>query len=183
LSHHSHTETPARSLRWVPWVDALGIWLSAICIVHCALTPLVLLVLPLLGSHDFDLFARFGLATVGVVGVGIGTWLHNNKSALPLLVLALALFGTLGGFELVSGDHPPAALEFGVGLLASFALMGAHALNTRACRESDHDCPPGRWFADGLWPTARRGFDRGFWVALAFAGGLHAAAIGFAMQL
>jgi hypothetical protein len=182
LSRHSHTEAPTLPLRWVPWVDTLGIWLSAICIVHCALTPLILLALPLLASHEFDVFARSGLALVGVSGVGIGTWLHKNKSALPLLALAVALFLSLGAFEVLLGHHPAPAVEFGVGLVASFALMGAHALNTRACRDSDHDCAPGRWFADGFWSTERPTLDRGFLIALAFAGGLHAAVLGFAMQ-
>lgn len=181
MARHVHAEGSAQSLRWVPWIDTLGVWLSAVCIVHCALTPLVLLALPLLATHEFDLLARFGLVTVGVVGVGVGTWLHRNRAALPLLGLALALFGALGAYELTTGMHPPAAADFGGGLLASFALMGAHALNTRACRDSDHDCPPGRWFAAGLWSTERRVFDRGFLLALAFAGGLHAAALGFAV--
>jgi hypothetical protein len=142
----------------------------------------LLLALPLLGSHEFDVWVRSLLAALGVSGVGLGTVLHKNRNALLPLGLALVLFTTLALLEVLTGQHPPLAVDYGLGVVGSFALMTAHALNTRACRESSHDCAPGRWFADGLWPTQRPRVDQGFLVALAFAGGLHAILIGFAVQ-
>jgi hypothetical protein len=157
--------------------------LSALCMVHCALTPLLILAWPLVGSHDFDAVTRLALAGLGLSGVGLGTWLHRNHKAVAPLCVALVSFVSLAVYEAITGHHPAFAFEFGLGLLGSFALMGAHALNTRACRESDHDCAPGRWFADSLWACRRPRLDRGFMIAVAFAGGLHAALFGIALQL
>lgn len=125
------------SNRWVRFIDTLGIWLSALCVVHCALTPVLIVALPVIASHEFDLLARSVLAGIGVLGVGLGTWMHRNLRAIPLLLAALVLFAGLGLFELVTGQHPDGRWELGLGIVASFALMGAHTLNTRACRDSD----------------------------------------------
>jgi hypothetical protein len=182
-AHPSIRSAQTSKLPWLRLVDGAGIWLSFLCLVHCAATPVLVLALPLLAGHEFDLGVRSLLAALGVCGVGIGALVHRNWGALLPLALALSTFGALAAIELVTGQHPPRALDFGLGGFASFALMTAHALNTRACSESDHDCAPGRWFADGVWPTRRSGLDRSFLVALAFAGALHATLIGLAGQL
>jgi hypothetical protein len=182
LSAHSHSHVhPGERLRWLRVVDTLGIWLSAACVVHCAATPLLIALLPLVSTHEFEGFARLGLASLGLVGVGIGALLHKNLKALPLLGVAFVLFMGLAVAEHWTHFHHSARLEFALSALGSFALMGAHALNSKACRDSEHECAPGRWFADGLWGSRSRTESR-FWIALLFAGGLHVFGLGFALQ-
>lgn len=173
----AHRHSDAGRLPWVRRLDALGIGLSALCIVHCALTPVLILVVPFFASHEFDEVVRLGLMTLGLAGVGLGAYLHRNLASVPLLVVASSLFLTLAiffGHEAHGAGELPRRPELLLSVLASFALMGAHALNTRACRDSEHECSPGQWFADGVW-SGRDRSARGFWIALAFASGLHVA--------
>jgi hypothetical protein len=121
---HSHFPTQ----RWLPRLDRFAIVLSAICAVHCALTPLLLLGLPLIASHDFERGMRLVLAVLGLVAVGIGTTLHRSWRAAVLLALGLIVFV---GLEW-SGVHGP--VELALSFIAASLLVGAHVFNTLACR-------------------------------------------------
>lgn len=36
------------------WADKIGIWLSAVCLVHCLVTPVIVLLVPLLAVLSYD---------------------------------------------------------------------------------------------------------------------------------
>jgi hypothetical protein len=115
-------------LPWLPNLDRLAIALSVLCAVHCVLTPLVLVGLPLLGSHEFESGMRLILGCLGVLAVGLGALSHRNWRAAPLLALGLILFV---GLEL-SGIH--GGIESAFSVLAAGFLIAAHVQNWLLCR-------------------------------------------------
>jgi hypothetical protein len=106
----------------------MAIVLSALCAVHCAVTPLLLLGLPLIATHDFERGMRLFLALVGLLAVGIGTLLHRTWRAALLLGAGLAVIAWLEITQL----HGPE--EVVLSLLAAALMVGAHVYNTIACR-------------------------------------------------
>lgn len=112
---------------WLSRLDTVAIGLSGLCAIHCAALPLVMLLLPFLGSHEFEGTLRWALAAMGIVGIGIGALTHRNYRALPLLLVALVILA-VGEFV----GHGP--LEIFTSIAASICLVRAHWLNTIACR-------------------------------------------------
>lgn len=117
------------------WIDQLGIVLSALCAVHCAVTPLLLMVFPFASGEGAESVFRTGVLGLGIFGVGLGAVLHRNTRAfLPLgaavvLAVVLEVSGVLGVAELL--------LSLGI----SVGLITAHVLNTRACANTPgHHC-------------------------------------------
>ncbi len=121
-------------------LDALGMTMSGLCAVHCALTPVLALVLPLLGAHETEEGFRVGLAALGLLSVGGGVLLHRNVRAVPWLVGALATFIVMALSKL------PLGAEVGLSILASAALITAHRINSSACRNR---CPETHCGTDG----------------------------------
>jgi hypothetical protein len=109
-------------------LDRVAIVLSALCAVHCALTPLLLLGLPLLGSHEFERGMRLILGTLGLIAVGTGVLLHRNWRAAPFLALGLLGFA---GLELY-GVH--GRVEAVLSVVAAGFLITAHVQNWLLCR-------------------------------------------------
>lgn len=119
-------------------LDACGALLSGACAVHCALTPLLITALPALASHGAETGLRRVLILLGIVGVGLGAWVHKSRDALlPLgaaITLALA-------FEL---HWVNLAIEVFPSMLLSACLITAHALNSRACHKKSLCCAADR---------------------------------------
>jgi MerC mercury resistance protein len=120
------TPSPARS-SLIPGLDRLGIWLSAGCAVHCAVTPVLLLVAPVLGSALFENTLRLVLVSLGVGAVLWGIVSHRSLRALPWLLAAVALFVWL----VLHHETPHEAL---LSVFASTLLIGAHWTNLRVAR-------------------------------------------------
>lgn len=120
--------------------DKLGISASAICILHCLSTPLLMLSLPAFSqffSHGmFHLIVVAIVFPVAVVALWMGYRLHHLTQmlwigALGLFSLCLAMI-----FELQNLGGP-ATLTM---ILAGILLSAAHLLNLRACRRA-HGSP------------------------------------------
>ena len=80
--------------------DRIGMWASLVCAVHCALLPLVLALLPMLGLGALDLVdidqAFVVFATVlGVTTLALGYRRHRAFGAWALLLPGLALVSQL----------------------------------------------------------------------------------------
>ncbi|WP_161596870.1 MerC domain-containing protein [Chitinophaga vietnamensis] len=115
-------------------LDALGIGASLLCAIHCALLPLLMTVLPLLGAAIFENatveYALLGASfLIGCLALGRGYW-RTHRRLLPLLLFA-------GGFSLLVFGHfmhagnwiPPVIITVG-----AVAIITAHLLNLRHCR-------------------------------------------------
>ena len=116
-------------------LDALGIGASLACAVHCALLPLLLTVLPLLGSHMLEnkkleyglLFFSF---LAGSVALGRGYFRYHRRS-MPLLVFATGFILLLTGHLLPEGSCWGPAVIFP----GAAGITGAHILNMRRSRQ------------------------------------------------
>lgn len=126
-------------------LDRAGATASFLCAIHCALMPLIVTLLPLLGlsflaSEPVEWALLASSATLGSSSLCLGFRKHRKRQVFMVLGIALAL--------LVAGrifhEH-----HFGVWgpvfmVLGGFTMMGAHLLNHRLCHScaqcSSHPC-------------------------------------------
>ncbi|QSQ27424.1 MerC domain-containing protein [Pyxidicoccus parkwayensis] len=127
--------TSSRS-RW----DGVGQFLSALCIVHCVVLPLVLGLLPVAvsGVMEGEAVHRWLLVPVvtsALVAFLPGWRLHRRASAPGLAVLGLMLLSA-GAFLVPEGATGP--WETVLTLSGGVVMVMAHACNRSLCR----DCCP-----------------------------------------
>lgn len=115
--------------------DALGITASLACAIHCALLPLFLGSLPILGVEMLDnLFFEYFMI---VLAFAIGSyslyhgWKKHHHSWLPL-TLFIAGFGCLVAKEVWHEWHNWLLLP------AVLLIVGSHYINYRLCRKANH---------------------------------------------
>ncbi len=140
------------------WLDALGIGLSALCIVHCLALPFILIALPsLTGLFGIDAWFHTALAIVlpGIALVALvqGYLRHRTPMTLALGGLGLCFIWfalTIPGCASCANCATTAAdgsttahagpmfmglpLHNVVNTVGSVLLISAHVLNWRACR-------------------------------------------------
>lgn len=114
-------------------LDVLGIGASLICAVHCALLPLLMTVLPLLGLEMFkNEKLEYGLLSftflVGCTSLFRG-YRYHHRYIKPLLLFALGFVLLLTG-HFLAGDYWEPVLVTAGALL----VIIAHVWNLRACR-------------------------------------------------
>lgn len=115
--------------------DALGITASVACAIHCAVLPLLLTSLPVLG---FDLiqntFFEYGMIVlafvVGAYALAHGFRRHHHRF-LPLAVFSV-------GIALLLAKQVWHSIHLWLLIPAVFAIVSAHYLNYRLCRVHDH---------------------------------------------
>jgi len=113
--------------------DAAGIFTSILCAIHCALLPLILTSLPLLGlniSHNsaFE-WIMIGLAfIIGTYSLSHGYRKHH-QSFTPLIIFAIGFF-FLAAKQFFTTYH----LFFLA--LAVIAIIAGHFMNLRLCNKS-----------------------------------------------
>lgn len=131
--------------------DRLGICLSALCLVHCLLTPVLILLLPSLqlfeahgsGSHifheSFHLALLLVLPIVAVLAFVPGFRRHGDKRVFAWSLPGLALVGIVAFFfEDISWTGSI------VSVIGSLMLIRAHMINRKlcACCETEHGKKP-----------------------------------------
>ncbi|MGZ3772211.1 MAG: MerC domain-containing protein [Pseudobdellovibrionaceae bacterium] len=130
VDHSQHERFEETTDRW----DKVGIFLSSLCAVHCLLTPILVLTLPVLGKTFEEewvhLIMAFFVVPTGIYAFWSG-YSHHKKA----YVLALGLTGLIcvGGAFLAPRSW---VLFFGHDLITIFGssfLITAHILNRRAC--------------------------------------------------
>lgn len=119
-----------------PSWDGLGQFLSALCIAHCVLLPLVLGFLPTLAVELLEGDAiHQGLAAFAVlsaVAAFLPGWRHHHRAeVLGLAATGLVLL-VVAAFLLPEGASE--ALETGLSLAGGALLAVAHARNRTLCR-------------------------------------------------
>ncbi|SEW18116.1 MerC domain-containing protein [Chitinophaga arvensicola] len=116
-------------------LDSIGIGASVLCAVHCAVLPLMLTVLPLLGSHVLENEKlEYGLLSfsfaVGCFSLGRG-YLRHHRRLTPMLLFAVGFALLLGGHFVIDGGYWEPAIIFA----GAVGITGAHILNLRRCKE------------------------------------------------
>lgn len=123
--------------------DAIGIGLSALCLIHCLALPALLALAPaILKRLPGDDTTHRGLAVAigltGCLAFRSGYKVHHNRWVLGLFVLGVAIISSAAilGDTALSG-YGEAAITVCGGIL----LVTAHILNHSFCRScSDRDC-------------------------------------------
>ncbi|MCB0366361.1 MAG: MerC domain-containing protein [Bdellovibrionaceae bacterium] len=117
----------------IPQWDFWGLLLSGLCIVHCLLTPVFLVVLPNLvpqwvqaEGHGHAWFF-FLLVIIASFSVFAGFRRHNKWAPIAwlfagLTVVGVATFGLDGNWE------------YGLTIMGSLLLLRGHYLNRKQCR-------------------------------------------------
>ncbi|MEC8219486.1 MAG: MerC domain-containing protein [Verrucomicrobiota bacterium] len=160
--------TNASTPRCHGWLDHLAIGMAAVCAVHCLLTPILIMAIPIIATsffvhQDFHLWMIFLVLPTTVFSVFMGCRNHKDRvvlalSAIGLSVLLLALiqervcYASEGDIAASSADcetcardlsAEPIPLQAGVWLnaIGCVFLASAHIRNFRLCRTSSccHD--------------------------------------------
>ncbi|MEO0453145.1 MAG: MerC domain-containing protein [Verrucomicrobiota bacterium] len=145
------------------WLDSLAISMSLLCAFHCLLTPVLIIVLPILATsflvdHDFHLWMIFFVVPTTSAAVFLGCRQHRDKAVLILSSIGLTLLVSIAVYESVflsemgSGGHTHCEQcdsheSHGTGglltastylnLLGGLLLASAHVRNYWLCRHFD----------------------------------------------
>lgn len=114
--------------------DKFAIALSSLCVVHCILTPVLVIALPTLGSmavFDHEVFHQvllFFVVPVGLIALSAGYRHHRNNATLACGLFGLILL-TLAGT--VAHDNAGEIGETILTIIASLFIVYAHIQNFR----------------------------------------------------
>ena len=130
--------------------DNLGIWASALCVVHCIVTPVLISMSVVLarlipGEEKTHRTLAVGIAALGAIALVKGFREHGRRRILGLMALGLA-FIFAGAFY--GGRLPAHGYEVAVTMTGSVLMIFAHRMNHTFCRECSRCVLP-----DG--PTSR----------------------------
>jgi len=122
-------------------LERFGAGMSLLCAIHCAAMPVLVVMLPFMGSQLEDShWAEFLLigvaASIGYVTLGMSFRRHGRP--LPLLLLTIGLFMVWAGHAFL-----PHAIGTAVAVAGGLTLAGAQLLNRRftgpcSCEHHSH---------------------------------------------
>jgi hypothetical protein len=115
-------------------MDGAGATASLVCAVHCALMPLVITLLPLVGlgflSSEPVEWSLLGLsALLGVSSLCLGYRRHRSRKALCVLAVGLGLIAAGRTIEMREVRGPSVLLV----VCGGVTIAGAHLVNRRLC--------------------------------------------------
>lgn len=115
--------------------DALGIGTSLACAIHCAVLPLVLSSLPVLGINildnvSFEYFMIVLTFAIGAYALYHGYRKHHHN-ALPLYIFT-------AGILLLFAKQAWHSWQLWLLLPAVACIVGAHFINYRLCKKARH---------------------------------------------
>lgn len=141
VNHAEHTTFVEKTENWDRW----GILLSSLCAIHCLITPVLLLALPVLGGYFHNPLVHIIMALF-VVPVGLfafwSGYKHHKK--VSLFVMGIVGLSLVGGAPLAHDFFHELMHDFEflseevMTILGSVILICAHLLNRRACQCDDH---------------------------------------------
>ena len=115
--------------------DALGIAASIACAIHCAVLPLVISSLPILGINIINNFWFEIFMILLAMGIGLHSLTHGFKKhhhrLLPIIVFVIGI-----SLMLIKQVFHQYQLWFLVP--AVILIVSAHFINYRQCRIADH---------------------------------------------
>src|SRR5882757_1016257 len=123
-------------------IDILGVGASALCIVHCLLTPVLLSFSPLLvhivpSEESTHRSIAVVVALLGTVALIRGYRTHRRKRIPTLMAFGLACIA----FAAYRGDHLPThGAEVLITTIGSAFMICAHRLNHTFCKDCRCAC-------------------------------------------
>jgi hypothetical protein len=128
--------------------DNLGIWASALCVVHCIVTPVLISVSAVFahvipGEEKTHRTLAVGVAALGAIALIRGFRTHRRRRILGLMVLGLG-FIFAGAFY--GNLLPSHGYEVAVTMTGSLLMITAHRMNHTFCSDcrrcsAEHDAP------------------------------------------
>lgn len=142
------------------WLDSLAIGMSMACALHCLLTPVFVVALPVLAGafwvqHDFHLWMLLVVLPTSGIAVFLGCRKHKDRGVLFASIAGLSLLALVAVSEVVShndlheegdvhhshghdeaSEHYFLSVNTSLSLLGALLLSGAHARNFRLCRKA-----------------------------------------------
>ena len=150
----SQSSAPAESVGSAFWADKLGTWASALCVVHCLLTP-VLLSFSVVLAHMLPSEERTHrslallVATLGAIALLRGFRAHHRPHVLLFVAAGLGCIFAAAWW----GDRLPAHwVEVMITFVGSGLMITAHRLNHTFCR-SCRRCTPSTQGGSGEKPA------------------------------
>ncbi len=128
---------PLKRVSHGSYLDRIGIWLSGICMVHCVITPIILVLLPMMTfvrSEWVHLVLACVLPLVAFAAFLPGYRRHQDKLviALGLIGLSLIIFAAFDPLKILN-----LITEGLVTSIGSIALISGH-LRNRRLNHCDH---------------------------------------------
>lgn len=152
------------------WLDSLAIGMSLICAVHCMVTPVLMVLLPVLATtfwahKDFHMWMLLLVLPTTTTAIFLGCRKHKDLAVAALsflgmtLLVSVAMYESLFHSTLVQNEHDHciycAQRELGdifntttlVNILGAVFLTSAHARNFLLCRRAHccHESPQRKW--------------------------------------
>ena len=125
----------------MPYLDRIGVFLSATCLLQCLALPVLLTIAPitqtrLMDEQTFHLVLLWFILPVSLIALGIGCRQHKDLIIVLLggTGLSLLLFAGLLGHTYLS---PPT--ERVLTVVAGLILAAAHLRNFKICRATNCD--------------------------------------------
>jgi MerC mercury resistance protein len=117
--------------------DNLGIWASALCVVHCVVTPVlvsmsVLLARLIPGEERTHRALAMGIAALGAIALVHGFRTHGKLRVLGLMALGLGFIFAGAFFVAWLPSHK---YEVAVTMTGSALMISAHRMNHTFCRD------------------------------------------------
>jgi hypothetical protein len=119
------------------WPDRMGVWTSALCIIHCLLMP-VLLSMSAVFVHFLPSEERvhrslaLAIAAIGAIALIRGIRIHRRLCVLYLMAAGLACIF----FAAFQGDRLPGHwMEVTITFAGSILMIAAHRLNHTFCND------------------------------------------------
>lgn len=114
-------------------LDSLGFFTSLLCAVHCILTPLLIIILPLIGnsfltSEAFESLI-IGMSILLVFSSLIKSYIQNHKKRFPLILAFLGAI-LLASTYLVDTHF----LEVSLSMIGGSCIAFSHLKNWKLCR-------------------------------------------------
>ena len=143
------------------WLDKLAISMAAVCAVHCLLTPVLMVLLPIVATSffvhkDFHLWMLFLVIPTTGLAIFTGCRKHRDKWVAVLSIIGLSILFSAVVYERSQHVEPSAlsgcstaclhcqgaslggglSLAGWINVAGGLFLVGAHVRNFRLCRKS-----------------------------------------------
>jgi len=121
------------------WADQLGTWTSAVCVVHCLFTPVLLSFSAVLahflpGEESIHRTLAVLVALFGVIALISGFRRHRRSA---ILFLMFGGVGCIAGAAWYGDNLPAHAYEVALTMVGSGLMIAAHRLNHTFCRSCE----------------------------------------------
>jgi hypothetical protein len=123
-------------IRWADFTwDQVGISLSALCAVHCALTPLVILFLPVMIGKSYDSPLFHIILALLIIPIGLRAFMTGFRHHKRMRVFYLGIPGLLivGIVPVLFSEYLNTWSEPLVMIIGSTLLISAHWYNRKSC--------------------------------------------------